>query len=149
MQIGRSIPAAMLASVFAATATLPTAANTETVFPRANRILKPIVPAECREWTAPLPDRKTNVEYPQEAPGIRGSAALLVKIGKAGEYLGLVDFIASDDAYVKAADSAMKSWTFRPARCNGDEIASEARVDFEFRREGGVSFQSGPSTRRY
>jgi outer membrane biosynthesis protein TonB len=124
-------------------------ANTETVFPRANRILKPVVPAECREWRAPLPDRKTNVDYPQEAPGIRGSAALLVKIGKAGEYLGVVDFIASDDAYVKAADNAMKAWTFRPALCNGDEIASEARVDFEFRREGGVSFQSGPSSRRY
>jgi outer membrane biosynthesis protein TonB len=149
MQLSRSTLTIALVCMGSAIAASPIVANTETVFPRANRILKPVVPAECREWRAPLPDRKTNVDYPQDAPGIRGSAALLVKIGKAGEYLGVVDFIASDDSYMKAADTAMKAWTFRPALCNGDEIASEARVDFEFRREGGVSFQTGPSSRRY
>jgi hypothetical protein len=123
-------------------------ASTETVFPRANRILKPVVPKECNEWTAPLPDRKTNVEYPTDAPGLKGSAALLVRIGKAGEYLGVTDFIADDDAYVRAADTAMKDWTFKPALCNGEMTASEARVDFEFRREGGITYGSGAGTRR-
>jgi hypothetical protein len=123
-------------------------ASTETVFPRANRILKPVVPAECKEWTAPLPDRKTNVEYPTEAPGLKGSAALLVRIGKSGEYLGVTDFIADHDAYVRAAATSMKDWTFKPAVCNGESMASEARVDFEFRREGGITYGSDTGIRR-
>jgi outer membrane biosynthesis protein TonB len=120
-------------------------ANTETIFPKAAKILKPIVPEHCREWNSPAPVEKKDVDYPAEARGLTGEAALLVKIGANGEYLGVSDFLATDDLYAKAAENSVQNWTFRPARCNGDAIASEARVDFRFRREGGVTYPASSS----
>ncbi len=118
-------------------------ANTETIFPKAAKILKPIVPEQCREWTSPAPVTKTDVVFPKDASGITGEAALLLKIGAAGEYLGVADFLATDDAYARAAEDAVKNWTFKPAVCNGEAMISEARVDFKFRREGGITYPTG------
>jgi hypothetical protein len=123
-------------------------AGTETVFPKAHRTLKVVVPPQCREWVAPLPDRRTNVAFPDDGRGLKGDAALLVRIGANGEYLGVSEYLASDDAYMRAAESAVKEWTFKPAICNGDAIASDARIDFEFRREGGITYSSGGSLGR-
>ncbi len=133
-----------LALLVAGTCVATTAsANTETIFPKAAKILKPIVPEHCREWNSPAPVDKKDVDYPNDARGLTGEAALLVKIGASGEYLGVADFLATDDLYAKAAENSVQHWTFRPARCNGETIASEARVDFRFRREGGVSYPAG------
>ncbi len=123
-------------------------AGTETVFPKNTRILKVVPPPQCKEFKAPLPDRRTNVAFPDEARGLKGDAALLVRIGANGEYLGVSDYLASDDAYMRAAEAAVKDWTFKPAICNGEAIASDARVDFEFRREGGITYSSGGSLGR-
>jgi hypothetical protein len=123
-------------------------AGTETVFPNRNRILKVTPPPQCKEWKAPLPTQQTNVAFPDDARGIKGDAALLVRIGANGEYLGVSDYLASDEAYMKAAEAAVKDWTFAPALCNGEAIASDARVDFEFRREGGIEYKTGVSAIR-
>jgi hypothetical protein len=123
-------------------------AGTETVFPNSNRILTVVPPAQCKQWKAPLPTRQTNVAFPEDARGIKGDAALLVRIGANGEFLGVSDHLASDDAFRKAAEAAVKDWTFAPARCNGQPIASDARVDFEFRREGGITYKTGNSIGR-
>jgi hypothetical protein len=142
----------MVAGVVAACAMsvfVPVAnAGTETVFPNRNRILKVTPPPQCKEWKAPLPTRQTNVAFPDDARGLKGDAALLVRIGANGEYLGVSDYLASDEAYMKAAEAAVKDWTFTPALCNGEAIMSDARVDFEFRREGGVEFKTGVSAIR-
>jgi hypothetical protein len=141
---------AAIASAFASCALVVSVshAGTETVFPKASRTLKVVVPPQCKEWTAPLPDQRTNVAFPEDGRGLKGDAALLVRIGAKGEYLGMSDYLASDDAYMRAAESAVKDWTFKPAICNGDAIASDARIDFEFRREGGITYSSGSSLGR-
>jgi hypothetical protein len=123
-------------------------AGTETVFPKNNKILRVVPPPQCKEWVAPLPDRRTNVDFPDEAKGIKGDAALLVRISEKGEYVGVSDYLASDEAYAVAAEKAMKNWTFKPALCNGEAIASDARVDFQFRREGGITYTSGTALGR-
>ncbi|MGL4231637.1 MAG: energy transducer TonB [Casimicrobium sp.] len=134
---------AALSVAFVSASSTVAVANTETVFPKANRILRAVVPPQCKDWVAPKPDRRTNVIFPQDAQGIKGDAALLLRIGANGEYQGVADFLASDEAYAKAAEEAVKEWTFSPALCNGQPMASEARVDFEFRREGGITYGSG------
>jgi hypothetical protein len=137
-------------AIACAVATLAPIANagTETIFPKPHRTLKVVQPPQCKEWKAPLPDRQTNVAFPDDARGIKGDAALLVRIGVNGEYLGVSDYVGSDDAYVKAAETAVKDWTFKPALCNGEAIASDARVDFDFRREGGIEYKTGASAIR-
>jgi hypothetical protein len=141
-----SIQVAMIA--VAVTATSSALARTQTVFPKATKILRVIPPPQCNQFKAPQPDRRTDVAFPSEAPGIKGDAALLLRIGQNGEFLGVVDFIGSDDAYIRAAEASVKDWTFKPAVCNGAAIASEARVDFEFRREGGVTYGTGTALGR-
>jgi outer membrane biosynthesis protein TonB len=71
---------------------------------------------------------------------------LLLRIGADGSYQGLLDFVASDDAFARAAEKAVKQWTFAPAQCNGAAIASDARVDFTFRREGAITYKTGASS---
>jgi hypothetical protein len=134
--------AAVVACVSVALAPLSIAA-TETVFPKSSRILRVMQPPECKQWQAPLPDRRTNIAFPEDAKGLKGDAALLVRIGANGEYLGVSDYLGSEDVYVKAAEAAVKDWTFKPARCNGTAVVSDARVDFEFRREGTITYGSG------
>jgi Gram-negative bacterial TonB protein C-terminal len=133
-----------LVAICVAAALSPIAfAATETVFPKSAKILRVVPPPQCKEWKAPQPDRRTNVAFPEDAKGIKGDAALLVRISANGEYVGVSDYIGSDDAYIKAAEESVKQWTFKPALCNGEPIVSDARVDFEFRREGTITYGSG------
>ncbi len=147
-QTSRSVVRGFTVVCVAAALTPLALAGTETVFPQSGKILRVMQPPECKQWQAPLPDRRTNVSFPDDAKGIKGDAALLVRIGANGEYLGMVDYLTSDDAYVKAAEAAVKEWTFKPALCNGNTVASEARIDFEFRREGGITYSSGTALGR-
>jgi hypothetical protein len=131
-----------------ATASLVNTASfaAETVFPKKNRTLVVKQPDECKQWKAPLPNTQTKVEFPEDGKGLKGNAALLVRISADGTYQGLIDYLADDDAYVRAAEKSVKEWTFTPAQCNGAPVASDARVDFEFRREGGITYKSGSSS---
>jgi outer membrane biosynthesis protein TonB len=123
----------------------PVAAANETVFPKKNRTLTVKKPAECNQWSAPVPDKQARAEYPTESNALKGEAALLVRIGSDGSYQGLIDFVASEDAFVRAAEKSLKEWTFTPAQCNGAAIAADARVDFEFRKEGSITYKTGSS----
>ncbi|TAG04679.1 MAG: hypothetical protein EAZ43_04135 [Betaproteobacteria bacterium] len=118
----------------------------ENIFPKRSRTLLVKQPVECTQWAAPLPATQSRAEYPDDARGLHGDAALLLRIGADGSYQGLLDFVASDEAYVRAAEKAVKQWTFVPAQCNGTAIASDARVDFTFRREGAITYKTGASS---
>jgi outer membrane biosynthesis protein TonB len=118
-------------------------ARDQTVFPKASRTLTVTKPPQCNEWKAPLPKQRVNVVFPDDAKGLKGDAAVLVRIGAEGEYLGLVDALASEDTFARAAENSVKQWSFTPASCNGTPIASDARVDFKFQREDGVVYKTG------
>ncbi len=133
-------------AVSVASVIVTTAFAAENIFPKRNRTLLVKQPAECTQWSAPLPQSQTRADYPDDARGLQGDAALLLRIGADGSYQGLIDFLASDDAYVRAAEKAVKQWTFVPAQCNGAAIASDARVDFVFRREGAITYKTGVSS---
>ncbi len=113
----------------------------ETQFPSKSRTLTVPRPVECKEWKAPLPDKQVGVQFPADLRGVqRGDAAILVRIGTDGSYLQLVDGLESHDGLMRAAEESVKQWTFKPAVCNGREIVADARVDFQFRSEGAITF---------
>jgi outer membrane biosynthesis protein TonB len=115
----------------------------ETKFPSKTRTLTAIVPPECTEWTPPLPDKQVGAEYPDELKGERGTAGLLVRISADGQFVGVVDSLATNDAFTRAAEESVKQWTFKAAKCNGRHVTADARVDFNFRSEGAISYKSG------
>jgi hypothetical protein len=139
----KSIQIKCLVALVAIAVAGPALAANETVFPKKSRTLAIKKPVECNQWVAPLPDKQARAEFPSESNSIKGEAALLVRIGSDGSYQGLVDFIASEDAFVRAAEKSLKEWTFTPAQCNGAPMAAEARVDFEFRKEGSITYKTG------
>jgi hypothetical protein len=113
----------------------------ETRFPAKSRTLTTPRPAECREWKAPLPQKQVNVEFPAELRGVlRADAALLVRIGTDGSYLQLIDGLESHEGLIKVAEESVRQWTFKPAVCNGREIVADARLDFQFKSEGAVTY---------
>jgi hypothetical protein len=148
LPVQRHAAIAVLIGGFAASLAPVAGAANETVFPNRHRTLKVEQPSQCKEWVAPLPDTRTNVEYPGEVSSLRGDAALLVRIGANGQYLGLIDHLASDPAFLRVSEVALKSWRFTPARCNGDLVESEARVDFRFQREDAIEYRSGATAIR-
>jgi Gram-negative bacterial TonB protein C-terminal len=133
-------------ALIAASTLISSAFAAETIFPKKSRTLTVKPPAECREWVAPLPLKQTAVEFPDDGKGLKGNVALLVRIGPDGGYQGLIDYLADDDAFVRAAEKSVKDWTFTPAQCNGAAVASDARVEFEFRREGGITYKTGATS---
>ncbi len=134
----KNIQMKCLVALVALAVAAPTLAANETVFPKKSRTLAVKKPTECNQWVAPLPDKQARAEFPNEANGLKGEASLLVRIGSDGSYQGLVDFIASEDVFVRAAEKSLKEWTFTPAQCNGAPFAADARVDFQFRKEGSI-----------
>jgi outer membrane biosynthesis protein TonB len=135
-----------LLAIVASAVVVPAFAANETVFPKKSRTLAVKRPAECNQWVAPLPDKQARAEFPNEASSLKGEASLLVRIGSDGSYQGLVDFITTEDVFVRSAEKSLKEWTFTPAQCNGAAIASEARVDFTFRKEGSITFKTGSTS---
>lgn len=119
------------------------AAADETNFPARHRTLQASAPAECADWTAPLPERRANVYVPGEVRGVPGSAALTIKIDQTGRYDGMVEALANDPAFVKAAKDSLQYWSFVPARCNGVAVAAQAKIYFNFRHERFVGFGAG------
>jgi hypothetical protein len=115
----------------------------ETRFPSKSRTLTAPRPAECKQWTPPKPTTQVDVEFPSDLRGVlRGDAALLVRIGTDGAYLQLVDGLESHPGFIKAAEESVRQWKFSPAVCNGREIVADARVDFQFRSEGAITYGS-------
>ncbi len=113
----------------------------ETRFPAKSRTLTAPRPAECKDWKAPLPVKQVNVQFPVELRGVlRGDSAILVRIGTDGNYLQLIDGIESHEGLIQAADESVKQWTFKPAVCNGREVVADARLDFQFRSEGTITY---------
>jgi hypothetical protein len=118
----------------------------ETHFPSKGRTLTVKQPAECKQWRAPRPERQTNVEFPSDLKGtLKGDAALLVRIGADGRFVQVIDGIESHAGFMKAAEESVKEWTFTPALCNGQAISADARVDFEFRSEGAITYRADGS----
>jgi outer membrane biosynthesis protein TonB len=115
----------------------------ETQFPSHNRTLTSLVPAECKQWTAPKTLARKDVSFPTEVNALRGDVALLVRIAADGSYQGIEDSLSSDDAFLREAENSVREWSFAPAVCNGQRQASLARVDFQFKREGSISYKTG------
>jgi hypothetical protein len=132
-------------ALFAAAGIAGSAIAAETVFPKKTRQLTVKKPEQCQQWTPPVPDKQVRAEYPDDAKGLKGDAALLVRIGPDGSYQGLVDYLSDEETYVKAAEKSLREWTFVPAQCNGAAIASDARVDFQFRKEGAITYSNNAS----
>jgi len=123
------------------------AAADETQFPSRFRTLETVAPAGCSDWVAPLPERRVKVTVPHEARNLEGSANLTISISPAGTFDGLVEAIANDAAFVRAATESLQYWSFSPARCNGVAVATQAKVFFNFRNESFVSYASGSQLR--
>ena len=115
----------------------------ETNFPSRYRTLQSSAPSGCKDWTAPLPERRVNVDVPSEVRGLAGTAALTIKIDQSGRYDGLVEALANDAAFVRAAKDSLQYWTFVPARCDGVAVATEAKIYFNFRHESFVGYGAG------
>lgn len=126
-------------AVFASTVSAIAAAD-QTNFPSRYRTLATTAPADCRDWVAPLPERRVKVTLPREARHLDGAAQLTISISPTGQFAGLVEAVANDAAFVRAAVDSLQYWSFSPARCNGVAIATEARVYFNFRHESFVSY---------
>ncbi len=123
------------------------AAADETQFPSRYRTLETVAPAGCGEWVAPLPERRVKVTLPHEARSREGSAHLTIAISPTGHFDGLVEAIANDAAFVRAATDSLQYWSFTPARCNGVAVAAHAKVFFDFRNDAFVSFVAGRQPR--
>ena len=115
----------------------------ETNFPSRYRTLETVTPAECRDWTAPLPERRVKVTLPSQSRRQEGSAQLTIAINADGQFGGLVDAITNDAVFVRAATDSLQYWSFSPAMCNGVAVATQAKVFFNFRHEPFLSFVSG------
>jgi TonB family protein len=138
-RIARSVglSAALLALSYTASS------HAQTNFPSANRTLSTPRPAACQEWKAPVPERRVNVDFPSDAKGLKGDAALLVRIDAEGRFVGVVDATASEEQFAQAAEDSVKKWSFQPARCNGVAIAADSRIDFKFKRDEGITYKTG------
>ena len=119
------------------------AAADETNFPSRYRTLQSSAPGGCKDWTAPLPERRVKVDVPREVRGLAGTAALTIKIDQSGRYDGLVEALANDEAFVRAAKDSLQYWSFVPARCDGVAVATEAKIYFNFRHESFVGYGAG------
>lgn len=132
-----------LAALACAGAASTTALADETNFPARSRTLEATAPAGCRDWSAPLPERRVKVSLPKDAKRYDGAAYVTFVIDDSGRYGGIVEAVANDEAFVRAAKDSLQQWSFAPARCNGSAIATEAKVYFNFRQESFVSYTSG------
>jgi hypothetical protein len=132
----------LLGTLFLATAASIAAAD-ETNFPSRYRTLETIAPAECRDWVAPLPERRVKVALPVSSKRAQGSAQLTITINPDGQFGGLVEAVTNDEVFVRAATDSLQDWSFTPARCNGVAVATQAKVFFNFRHEPFLSFVSG------
>ena len=133
-----AVAGAVVASSFATIASAD-----ETSFPSRYRTLQTSAPSNCNDWTAPLPERRVKVDVPGEVRGLAGTAALTINIDQSGRYAGMVEAIANDAAFVKAAKDSLQYWSFAPARCNGVAVATQAKIYFNFRHESFVGFGAG------
>jgi TonB family protein len=117
--------------------------HAQTNFPSTNRTLSTPRPPTCQEWKAPLPERRVDVVFPSDAKGLKGEAALLVRIDAEGRFVGVVDATASEEPFGQAAEESVKQWSFQPAKCNGVAIAADSRIDFKFKRDDGITYKTG------
>ena len=133
-----AVTAAIMASSVCAVASAD-----ETNFPSRARTLHSTAPAGCSNWTAPLPERRVKVDVPGEVRGRAGTAALTISIDQSGRYAGVIEALANDAAFVRAAKDSLQYWTFVPARCEGVAVATEAKIYFNFRHESFVGYGAG------
>ena len=115
----------------------------DTNFPSRYRPLETAAPADCRDWVAPVPERRVKVVVPRDAKRFDGAAKVTFTISPDGTYGGLVDAVTNDEAFVRAAEESLKYWSFTAARCNGSPVSTQARIYFNFRSESFVSYGTG------
>jgi|GEM_PF-2563711 len=115
----------------------------ETVFPSRYRTLLSIAPSDCKEWSAPLPERRAKVDLPRESRRLEGSAVLTINIDQTGQFAGVVEAVTNQAAFVQAAKESLQYWSFVPALCNGVPVPTQAKIYFNFRNEGFVGYASG------
>ena len=114
-----------------------------TSFPPRYRTLETNAPTDCRDWVAPLPERRAAVTLPEAARRLEGTAQLTININSDGQFAGLVQALTNEAEFVRAATDSLQYWTFVPARCNGVAVATQAKVYFDLKRAANVSYASG------
>ncbi len=112
----------------------------ETIFPSRQRTLQSTAPTNCNEWSAPLPERRTKLDLPRESRRLEGSAVLTINIDQNGKFDGVVEALTNHAAFVQAARESLQYWSFIPALCNGVAVPTQAKIYFNFRNEGFVSY---------
>ena len=127
----------LLAFIVHTTASAPISA--ETIFPPRSKTLLSTAPAECREWTPPLPLVRHAIELNRGDGAVEGSARLTIRISADGRFAAIESAVTNDARFVTAAVDSLERWTFQPARCNGDAVGATATVWLEFRRGPAVT----------
>ena len=140
----KTVPQNFLPCAFAAAVVVVTFSNgvaaDETIFPSRQRTLQSTAPTNCNEWSAPLPERRTKLDLPRESRRLEGSAVLTINIDQTGKFDGVVEALTNQAAFVQAAKESLQYWSFIPAMCDGVAVPTQAKIYFNFRNEGFVSY---------
>ena len=65
---------------------------------------------------------------------------LTINIDQNGKFDGVVEALTNHAAFVQAARESLQYWSFIPALCNGVAVPTQAKIYFNFRNEGFVSY---------
>jgi TonB family protein len=65
-----------------------------------------------------------------------GSATILIAVDPSGKLTDTLAIFYTHPAYAKAALDAIHTWTFEPARLNGQPVGVTKKIDFNFERHG-------------
>ncbi len=139
----RTVSVAAVAGAIVLSTLSAVASADETFFPSRYRTLQSTAPSNCNEWSAPLPERRVKVDLPRESRRLEGSAVLTISIDQAGKFDGVVEALTNEAVFVQAAKDSLQYWSFVPAQCNGVAVPTQAKIYFNFRNEGFVSYKSG------
>lgn len=139
----RTVSASAVAGAIMLLTLSAVASADETFFPSRYLTLQSTAPANCNEWSAPLPERRVKVDLPRESRRLEGSAVLTINIDHSGKFDGVVEALTNQAAFVQAAKESLQYWSFIPAHCNGVAVSTQAKIYFNFRNGGVVSYESG------
>jgi len=95
-------------------------------------------PAPKGESRGPVPISQPHPSYPPDArfEGVEGTVVLLASIDAGGKVSNLkVERSAGDRRLDRAAERAVKQWTYKPSLKDGVPVASSVRVRVQFRLE--------------
>lgn len=74
---------------------------------------------------------------------VGGSANILITVDESGKLTDCLAVYYTHPSFAKAAEDALRKWTFEPARLNGRPVSVTKEIDFNFERHG-VALMSLP-----